>query len=90
MSGTERIDAYRLYARIPNVPDAALQAGLNLFVEREDYGFVWIAYDDRTPVAVCTITGHGLKDPDTAVSGAKPPVTIGVDLAAAARALGLR
>ncbi len=41
-------------------------------------------------VVVCTITGHGLKDPDTAVSGAKPPVTIGVDLAAAAQALGLR
>jgi threonine synthase len=44
----------------------------------------------RGSVAVCTITGHGLKDPDTAVSGAKPPVTIGVDLAAAAQALGLR
>lgn len=56
MSGTERIDAYRVYARIPNAPEAALQAALNLFVEREDYGFVWIAYDDRTPVGVCTIT----------------------------------
>jgi threonine synthase len=44
----------------------------------------------RGSVVVCTITGHGLKDPDTAVNGAKPPVTIGVDLAAAARALGLR
>jgi threonine synthase len=44
----------------------------------------------RGSVAVCTITGHGLKDPDTAVSGAKPPVTIGIDLAAAAQALGLR
>jgi threonine synthase len=44
----------------------------------------------RGSVVVCTITGHGLKDPDTAVSGAKPPVTIGVDLAAAAQALGLR
>jgi threonine synthase len=44
----------------------------------------------RGSVAVCTITGHGLKDPDTAVSGAKPPVTIGVDLGAAAQALGLR
>jgi threonine synthase len=44
----------------------------------------------RGSVVVCTITGHGLKDPDTAVSGAKPPVTIGVDLAAAAGALGLR
>lgn len=56
MSGTERIDAFRLYERIPNAPQAALQAALNLFVEREDYGFVWIAYDGEKPVAVCTIT----------------------------------
>jgi len=39
---------------------------------------------------VCTITGHGLKDPDTAVAGAPPPVTISIDVAAAAGALGLR
>jgi threonine synthase len=39
---------------------------------------------------VCTITGHGLKDPDTAVSSAQPSVTIGIDVAAAAGALGLR
>jgi threonine synthase len=39
---------------------------------------------------VCTITGHGLKDPDTAVAGVPPPVTIGIDVAAAAGALGLR
>ncbi len=38
---------------------------------------------------VCTITGHGLKDPDTAVAGAPPPVTVGIDAAAAAAALGL-
>jgi threonine synthase len=41
-------------------------------------------------IVVCTITGHGLKDPDSAVTGAKPPVTIGVDVTAAAYALGLR
>ncbi len=34
----------------------------------------------RGSTVVCTITGHGLKDPDTAVSGAPPAVTIGVDL----------
>ena len=39
---------------------------------------------------VCTITGHGLKDPDTAVAGAAPPVTISIDVAVAAGALGLR
>ena len=41
-------------------------------------------------VVVCTVTGHGLKDPDTAVTGAEPPLTIGVDAAAAAKALSLR
>jgi threonine synthase len=41
-------------------------------------------------VVVCTITGHGLKDPDIAVAGAQPPVTISIDVEAAARALNLR
>ena len=41
-------------------------------------------------VVVCTITGHGLKDPDTAVAGAKPPLTVGIDVEAAAAALNLR
>jgi threonine synthase len=39
---------------------------------------------------VCTITGHGLKDPDTAVAGAPPSATVSIDVAAAAGALGLR
>jgi threonine synthase len=38
---------------------------------------------------VCTITGNGLKDPDWAVSAAPPPVTVPVDVAAAAACLGL-
>jgi threonine synthase len=41
-------------------------------------------------VVVCTITGHGLKDPDIAVAGARPQVTIGIDVEAAANALKLR
>jgi threonine synthase len=41
-------------------------------------------------VVVCTLTGHGLKDPDTAVARAAQTVTIGVDIAAAADALQLR
>jgi len=64
MGGTERIDAFRLYSRIPNAPQVGLQAALNLFVEREDYGFIWIAYDGNEAVGVCTVTwtislGHG-------------------------------
>jgi threonine synthase len=41
-------------------------------------------------VVVCTITGHGLKDPDIAVAGARPPATISIDVEAAAKALNLR
>jgi threonine synthase len=41
-------------------------------------------------VVVCTITGHGLKDPDAAVAGARPPATIAIDVEAAAKALKLR
>jgi threonine synthase len=38
---------------------------------------------------VCTITGHGLKEPDWAVSAAPAPVTIRPDALAAAAELGL-
>ena len=38
---------------------------------------------------VCTVTGNGLKDPDWAVAGAPKPVTVPVDVAAAADKLGL-
>ena len=38
---------------------------------------------------VCTVTGHGLKDPDWAVTTAPQPQTIPVDAQAAARELGL-
>jgi threonine synthase len=38
---------------------------------------------------VCTVTGHGLKDPDWAIAGAPAPVTVPVDAHAAASALEL-
>jgi threonine synthase len=38
---------------------------------------------------VCTVTGHGLKDPEWAISTAPPPVSISNDALAAARALDL-
>ena len=38
---------------------------------------------------VCVLTGHGLKDPEWAISGAAEPVTIPTDREAAARELGL-
>jgi threonine synthase len=38
---------------------------------------------------VCTVTGHGLKDPDWAIASAPAPITIAADPQAAARALDL-
>jgi len=38
---------------------------------------------------VCTVTGHGLKDPEWAIASARAPVVIPVDADAAARELGL-
>jgi threonine synthase len=38
---------------------------------------------------VCTVTGHGLKDPEWAIAGAPRPVTIPAEVSAAAAALDL-
>ncbi len=38
---------------------------------------------------VCTVTGHGLKDPDWAISGAAKPTAVAPDAALAAAKLGL-
>jgi threonine synthase len=38
---------------------------------------------------VCTVTGHGLKDPDWAIAGAPKPRAIAADAHTAAVALGL-
>jgi threonine synthase len=38
---------------------------------------------------VCTVTGHGLKDPDWAISGAKKPTSVPPDAQVAAAELGL-
>jgi GNAT superfamily N-acetyltransferase len=63
MAGAERYDAFALMKRF-RPDEAALGDALALFVERPDYGFVWLAYDDGIPVgcvsaafAISTETG---------------------------------
>jgi threonine synthase len=77
--------AYRLLAREEGVfvepASAASVAGL---LQAVDEGLV-----PRGSRAVCTVTGHGLKDPDWAISGAPTPVVIRADAHEAAAALGL-
>jgi threonine synthase len=79
------LEAYRLLARSEAVfvepASAASVAGL-----------LATAADGRLPggsTVVCTLTGHGLKDPEWAISGAPKPITVPVDGRAAAAQLGL-
>jgi threonine synthase len=79
------LSAYRLLARTVGVfvelGSAASVAGL-----------LQVAEQGKLPTGsrvVCTVTGHGLKDPEWAISTAPAPQTIQSDPLAAARALDL-
>jgi threonine synthase len=81
----EILSAYRFLAR---------QVGV--FVELGSAasvaGLLAAAADGLVPrgsTVVCTVTGHGLKDPEWAISTAPPPISITTDVLAAARALDL-
>jgi threonine synthase len=55
-------------------------------------GLLQSAEQDLVPpgaTVVCTVTGHGLKDPEWAISTAPAPTMIPADALAAARALDL-
>jgi GNAT superfamily N-acetyltransferase len=58
MAGPERYDAYSLMRRF-RTDEAALGDALTLFVEREDYGFVWLAYAGSTCVG-CVSIGYAI------------------------------
>jgi threonine synthase len=77
--------AYRLLARSEGVfVEPASAAGVAGLLQAREAGT--LAAGLRI---VCTVTGHGLKDPDWAMSSASAPVTVPVDADAAAAALGL-
>jgi threonine synthase len=81
----EILSAYRMLAREVGVfvelASAASVAGL---LQQAALGAV-----PRGSTVVCTVTGHGLKDPEWAISTAPAPTTIRNDVLAAARALDL-
>ncbi|GAB7050350.1 threonine synthase [Catenuloplanes indicus] len=81
----EILTAYRLLARTVGVfvelGSAASVAGL---LQQAEAGKV-----PAGSTVVCTVTGHGLKDPEWAISTAPSPTTIPNDVLAAARSLDL-
>jgi threonine synthase len=80
----EIIAAYRLLARQGVFVEMASAASVAGLLQLHDAGEL-----DPGQTVVCVLTGHGLKDPEWAISGAKSPVTIAAELGAAAQALGL-
>ena len=54
MAGAERLDAFALM-RAFRRDEAALGEALAMFVERPDYGFVWLAYDDDIPAGCVSV-----------------------------------
>ena len=80
----EIMRAYRRLARQGLFAEMASAASVAGLLELHEAG-------DLEPgsVVVCVLTGHGLKDPDWAISGAGEPATIPADLDAAAAQLRL-
>ena len=81
VTDVEIVDAYRMLARVEGVfaepASAASIAGLLADLER-----------GRIPdgsIIVCTVTGHGLKDPDTAIRLSEQPVTVPAEMDAVRR-----
>ena len=72
----ELVDAYRILADSEGVfcepASAASVAGL---LKMDGTG-----YFDQGSVITCTLTGHGLKDPDIAIESSPEPETVGVDV----------
>ncbi len=55
MSGAERFEAFTLL-RSKGGDEAALAAALTLFVDREDLGFVWLAFVNGHAAAAVTVS----------------------------------
>jgi GNAT superfamily N-acetyltransferase len=54
MAGAERLDAFALMKQF-RADEALLGEALALFVDRPDYGFIWLAYDDGIPAACVSV-----------------------------------
>jgi threonine synthase len=81
VSDEEILDAYRLLAEKEGVfCEPASAAGVA--------GIIKYRSDLPDGAIVCTLTGHGLKDPDTASAGAAVPETVPPTTSAVATALG--
>jgi threonine synthase len=80
------LDAQKILARIEGIfvepASASSIAGLKKLVKKGVIG--------KNETVVCITTGHGLKDPDTAIKQSEKPVEVDAEISAIENALGLK
>ena len=82
----EILSAQRMLARVEGLfVEPASAASIAGLIKLVDNGTI-----DRDERIVCVTTGHGLKDPDTAVKMSEKPVEVDAELAAIEEILGLK
>ena len=81
----EILAAYRQVARNGVFAEMASCASIAGLFQLHEAGEL-----ERGQTVVCVLTGHGLKDPDWAIAGAKQPTTIPADVDAVAEQLELQ
>jgi threonine synthase len=91
VSEDELREAYKMLASLEGVfAEPASAAGVAGLRKLARQGFFDEAGSSNERVrVVCTLTGHGLKDPDSAISASAKPETIEPNISAAAKLMGL-
>lgn len=82
----EIIEAYKLLATEGVFAEPASAASVAGVVKLNAQGFFM---KSKKKTLVCTLTGHGLKDPNIAISNVAKPIVIKADLKAIIREIGL-
>ncbi|MEM2099334.1 MAG: threonine synthase [Candidatus Bathyarchaeia archaeon] len=86
VTDTEILAAQKMLARFEGIfvepASASSIAGLKKLIDNGEV--------DRDECVVCVTTGHGLKDPDTAVQVSEKPVEVDAEMTAIERVLGLK
>jgi threonine synthase len=82
----EILDAYKILASTGVFAEPASAASVAGLLKDADQGFFKNAQGARV---VCTLTGHGLKDPNIAIKNVPQPVLLDPDLKAILKTIGL-
>jgi len=92
VTDTEIVKAYKILAAFEGIfvepASAASLAGLIKYLKKGFFNCQPPTVN-RQPVIVCTLTGHGLKDPDRAIKSATQPKVLGQDMKKILKAIGL-